>query len=442
MRRVLFWVGVVLVVTVIVAYVFWPRPLSVETARCRRGEIRVFVSEEAETRLDNQYLVAMPVAGRLLRTELQEGQVVQKGSVIARVDTFERKEQFKMLEAGVREVEAFIIGVDKAKPKPEEIRAAEIRVEQSRTDTEIVQKEVERARVNFEQEKKQYERSKELWAEQAISDSEYDEAERQYGLRKAEYELAVLNVELAKEALANAVEELKRIVKSVDDNEYMRLAYRAQIERIGAEMALLNDELAKSEIRAPVTGPILEEYQEDEQVLAAGTPLLKIGDLSSIRIESDILSEDLGLVKVGQDVEVYGPAVGPEPITGAVERIYPSGREEISSLGIEQQRVKIIIAFDNSRLQIRPAVRVDIRVITERKQGALTVPERALFKLQGRWHAFVVREGRARLTAVEVGLRTDETAEILGSLQEGDLVILSPPAELTEGAGVLPKPEG
>ena len=128
-----------LVVAAIVAYAFWPRALSVETAHCRRGPIRVFVSEEAKTRLDDLYIVAMPVAGRLLRTDLEEEQVVQKGSVIARVDTFERQEQLRMREARVAETRALIIGVDKAKPKPEEIRAAEIGVDRARTDTEVVQ---------------------------------------------------------------------------------------------------------------------------------------------------------------------------------------------------------------------------------------------------------------------------------------------------------------
>lgn len=300
----------------------------------------------------------------------------------------------------------------------------------------------ERAGVNFEQAKKQYERKKQLLADGAISDAECDEAQRQYGIAKAESDLALLNVEVAADTLADAEQGLKRILKSVDDNEYMRSVHEAQIEQIEAEMAVLNDELAKSEITAPVTGPILEEYQKDEQILAEGTPLLTIGDMSSIRIESDILSEELAPVKVGQEVEIYGPAVGPAPITGKVERIFPSGFKKISSLGIEQQRVKIIIEFDNSRLQLRPAVRVDIRVITERKEDALTVPERALFKVGGRWHVFVVREGRAHLTPVEVGLHTDETAEILEGLQEGDLVILSPSNELSDGASVIPKSEG
>ena len=140
-------------------------------------------------------------------------------------------------------------------------------------------------------------------------------------------------------------------------------------------------------------------------------------------------------------MEIYGPAIDPAPIIGKIERIYPSGFEKISSLGIEQQRVKIVIAFDNSSLRLRPGVRVDIRIITERKRDVLLIPERALFKSQGRWHVFVVREARAHLTPVEVGPRNDELVEVLEPLREGDIVILSPSIELADGARVLAKPE-
>lgn len=439
MRRMLTWGTAGGAVVLLIAFAAWPRALPVEMARCVRGEIRVNITEEAETRLDQEYVVTMPVGGRLLRTDLQEGQVVEKGGVVARIDTFERLEKLKTLRARLREVEAMIVGVDSTKPKPEQVRAAQIRAEEAGTYLALVQKELESARINFLQEEKQYKRSKELLDENVITESKYDEALRLYGIRKVEYEQADLKVEVARKALAWAEQEAARVLSSVDDNEYMRSVHQAQMEQIRAAMAVLEDELAKSQIASPVTGPVLEEYQEDEQVLPAGTPLLKIGDLDSIRIESDILSEEIGRVEVGREVAIYGPAVGPAPAAGKVERIYPAGFEKISSLGIEQQRVKVIIAFDNAELRLQPGVRVDVRIITDRKTDALLIPERALFKALGRWCTFVVRGGRARFTPVEVGLRTDELAEIIEPLREGDTVILSPPTELSEGDRVAPE---
>ena len=436
MKRILTWTAAI-VVALLIAYAVWPRPLEVEVVPCSRGPIEAFVSEEAETRLDDEYVISMPVNGRLLRVNLKEGALVEKGSVIARVDTFEREEQLKRLDAHVREVRALIVGVDKAKPKPEDIQAAQLAIEEAKLRCDAARKSLEAARINYEQEEKQYERRKLLVAGGAISQSDFDEAQRRYLMLKTQYDEAVSREGAVGKLVEQAKVQLKRLRESIDDNEFQRAAHLAQIQRIEAEKAILRDELAKSEIRAPVSGPILEKYQEDEQVLGAGTPLLKIGDLSSIRIESDILSEEIGHVKVGQEVEISGPAVGGEPIAGKVARIYPSGFEKISSLGIEQQRVKVIIAFDNTPLQLRPGVRLDVRIIVAGRRDALLIPERALFKVSNQWNVFTVRDGLAQLAPVQVGLRNDEQAQITKGLQAGDLVMPNPPQQLKDGAKVV-----
>ena len=436
MKRILSWIAVV-VVALLIVYAAWPRPVEVEVARCTRGTISAFVLEEAETRLDDEYVITMPVHGRLLRVDFKEGTVIEKGSVVARVDTFERKERLKRLGARVREIQALIVGVDKAKPKPEDIRAAELAVEEAKLRHDAARKSLDVARINYEQEEKQYKRMKMLLAGGSIPQSDFDEAQRRYLMLKLQRDEAVFNEGAVSKLVEQAKVQLKRLRESVNDNEFERAAYLAQIQQTEAERAILRDELAKSEIRAPVFGPILEKYQESEQVLSAGTPLLKIGDLDSIRIESDILSEEVGRVKVGLDVEILGPAVGAKPIPGKVSRIYPSGFEKISSLGIEQQRVKVIIGFDNTRLQLRPGVRLDVKIITQRRQDALLIPERALFKVSGRRNVFVVRDGLAHLTPVEVGTRNDEYAQVVKGLRSGDLVIPSPSQQIEDGAKVV-----
>jgi len=436
-KRILTWTAVIIGVALLVAYAAWPRSLEVEVAQCSRGAISAFVLEEAETRLDDEYVITLPVGGRLLRIDLKEGALVEKGNVIAHVDTFERKEQLKRLDARVRETRALIVGVDEAKPKPEDIRAAELAVEEVTLRLESAGKSLDAARISYEQEEKQYKRMKALLAGGSIPESDFDEARRRYLTLKSQYEGAASNKAAVGKLLEQARVQLKRLRESVDDNEFQRAACLAQIQQIDAERAILRDELAKSAIRAPVSGPILEKYQEDEQVLPAGTPLLKIGDLKSIRVESDILSEEVGLVKVGQDVEIFGPAVGDRPVPGKVIRIYPSGFEKISSLGIEQQRVKVIVAYTNTELQLRPGVRLDVKIITDTRRDALLIPERALFKMSNRWNVFVVRDGLARLTPVEVGLRNDEHAQVTKGLQAGDLVIPNPPQQLEDGDKVV-----
>jgi len=436
MKKVLVWAALAIVVLLIV-FAAWPRPLAVEVVACATGTIEAFVLEEAETRLDDEYVITMPVNGRLLRIDLKEGALVKKESVIARVDPFERQEQLKRLDAHVREIEALIVGVDKAKPKPEDLRAAELAVQEANLRCDAAKKSLAVARINYEQEKKQYERKKALLAGGSISQSDFDTAERQYLMLKTRLDEAASTEGAVGKLLEQAEMRRESLRKSLDDNEFQRAAYLAQIQQVDTDKAILRDELAKSEIRAPVRGPILEKYQEDEQVLPAGTPLLKIGDLQSIRIESDILSEEIGQVRVGQEVEIFGPAVGNQPIAGEIARIYPAGFKKISSLGIEQRRVKVIVEFDNSSLQLRPGVRLDIRIITDRKQDVLLVPERALLKLSDQWNVFAIRDGTAALTAVEIGLRNDDYAEIMSGLQPGDLVIPAPPQGLDDGDKVI-----
>ncbi|MFO7898426.1 MAG: efflux RND transporter periplasmic adaptor subunit [Planctomycetota bacterium] len=439
MKRIVTWGLVIAVAGAIGAALLWPRPTEVDVVACKRGTAVAFVIEEAKTRLDEDYLVAMPVDGRLLRVDLREGDVVQKGQVIARVDRFEREQKQKQLEARRAEIKALIVGVDEAKPKPEEIAAAELARDEARARHAAAAKAREACHIDFTQEEKIYKRKHQLFLEEAINETEHIEARRRYLVLKAKCEEATEIEQAMKKRFERTEKELERLRESRDDNEYQRTAYQAQLEQIRADEALIQDELAKCEIRAPVTGPVLDVLQEDKQVLRAGTPLLKLGDLASLRIESDILSEEVGRMAVGQPVEIFGPAVGGDPVTGQIERIYPSGFEKISSLGIEQQRVKVIIAFDNRALRLRPGVRVDVRIITDRKEGALLVPERALFKQAGRWHVFAARGEVAELTPVEVGIQNDEQAEIVSGLGDGDLVIPDPPPELADGARIEPK---
>jgi HlyD family secretion protein len=430
MKRAIVWVVGLAAVAWGLAVIVRPQPVEVETAVSVRGDVETYITEEAETRLDDEYVITMPVQGRLLRIDLKEGAAVRKGDVIARVDTFEREEELKRLAARVEEIKALIEGVDEAKPKPEDIRTAELAVEEAKLRQEAARKAREACEVDFGQEKKKYLRNKELLAKEAINEFEFIESERRYLVLETKCKEAKLTEDAMGNLLDQARVKLKRLRESVDDNEYQRKMHRAQIAQIEARRATLKDEIAKSSVAAPVAGPILERYQESEQVLIAGTPLLKMGDMTSLRVESDVLSEEVVDVRAGQSVEIFGPAVGARPLAGTVERIYPAGFEKISSLGIEQQRVKVIIAFESDHNGLRPGTRLDVRIVTGRKAGVVRVSERALFRSGGTWNVFVVENGVARLAPVELGLRNPDWSEATSGLAEGVVVVLNPPPDL------------
>jgi len=202
-------------------------------------------------------------------------------------------------------------------------------------------------------------------------------------------------------------------------------------------------------LKSPVDGVVLERPVSNERQLAAGAELMRIGRLEDLEIEADILSQDVVDIEKGDEVEIYGPAIGAgegDGVRGIVHRIYPAGFTKVSSLGVEQQRVKVIIRFApdvldelRSRRDLGVDYRVRARVFTERDADALTVPRSALFRgADGGWQVFAVRGGRARLVQIEVGLMNDRRAGVTSGLQESELVVLSPEANLTDGSRVKP----
>src|SRR5262249_3725634 len=155
------------------------------------------------------------------------------------------------------------------------------------------------------------------------------------------------------------------------------------------------------------------------------------GHWEDLEVEADVLSQEVVRVKAGTPVEVSGPAIGPKPAAATVSLIYPAGFTKISSLGVEQQRVKTIMVFapeDVTRLRSArgPGVdyRVRVRIFTAERSATLTIPRSALFRgADGGWRVFAVHDGRAEIKEVTMGLSNDEQAEITGGLAENDMVI-------------------
>ena len=141
-------------------------------------------------------------------------------------------------------------------------------------------------------------------------------------------------------------------------------------------------------------------------------------------------------MRVGNRVEIKGKALQDRVVFGTVKRIYPSGFMKISSLGVEQQRVRTIIEFDNSEIQLRPGTSVDVRIITAQSENALAIPDRALFRHQEDWALFIVNGDVAELIAVEVGLRNDDWAEIVSGVEEGTLIVSELKNDLVDGLKV------
>lgn len=434
------WIAAAAAVCGVGFFMMRPRPVVVECGHPETRTVQEYIAEEAKTRLDLEYLVDMPVSGTLERIAWEEGDEVAAGEVLARVNTYDLEQQIRGIEARIAQVRAQITGVDISKPKIEDLDTASVRVDELSDALRIAQKEQNIAEIELANAQKDWNRVKQLRADGVASQSEYDQAERQIKALEQNAGRARLAVQAAAKNKEIAELAHKRVTGSVDDNEYMRKAYQAEIESLEAQRGILRNDLEKSVVRAPVAGPVLEKYVDSERVLMAGTPLLKMGDLASMEIECDVLSEEVVRVQPGQPVEIYGKALGTDSaFPGKVKRIYPSAFVKISSLGIEQQRVKTIISFDNGTLKLRPGTRLDVRIITAAHENALAVPERSTFRRDGQWYAFKVEDGRARLAPIVAGLRNDEWAEITHGLSTDDIIIIEPKNELEEGVRIAAK---
>jgi HlyD family secretion protein len=440
-RKRLIILGIVVVVAAGAGYFALRGPvLSVAVTEAVRRDVSEYVAEDAKTRLHDEYTIDMPVSGTLERIALDVGAEIKKGDVLARIDPYDLERQIEATDALIEQARARITGVDVSKPKQEELKSAEVRVAESRDSLEMARKQLEAAQVNLAKAEQNYKRLDALYKQDIASEADYDEAERKYQTLKQDAERLEIAVRIAGKSLELAALSQQQLIDSVDDNEYMRQVYLAEIQRLESELDILRDDLSNTDITAPVDSVLLEKYIEDSRVLQAGTPLMRLGDMTTIEIESDILSEEVTRISVGDPVEISGKALGDPTLMGEVTRIYPSGFEKISALGIEQQRVTILIGFDNSEVHLRPGTSVDIRVITEQHTNVVAVPERATFKRNGGWAVFKVNNSKAKLTPVTIGLKNEEWAEITEGVQPGDTIITERKNDLEDGVRIDPAP--
>jgi HlyD family secretion protein len=191
------------------------------------------------------------------------------------------------------------------------------------------------------------------------------------------------------------------------------------------------------DVIAPVSGVVLKRQRESEMVVPVGEPLLEIGDPANLEIVADLLSTDAVRVPPGAPVliEQWG---GNHPLNARVRRIEPSGFRKISALGVEEQRVNVIIDLVDGAAarQLGDGYRVEVRVVIWRDDAALRAPIGALFRRGDQWAAFVVDKAVARLQTVQLGQRNDTEGQITGGLAEGQTVVLHPPDTLQDGIRV------
>jgi HlyD family secretion protein len=191
-------------------------------------------------------------------------------------------------------------------------------------------------------------------------------------------------------------------------------------------------------IAAPVSGRVLRVLHESESIVSAGTPILEIGDPKTLEVVVDLISEEVVKVREGAEARITDWG-GDQPLNARVRRVEPSGFTKISALGVEEQRVNVLLDFtDNPDLwsRIADGFRVVAHITVWRRQNVLKIPASALFRKEDKWATFVVRDGRAVLTTIVVGRSNGEAAEVLAGLKAGDVVVAHPSDRVRDGVRV------
>jgi HlyD family secretion protein len=371
----------------LIAVAMWPRAVAVDTAVVRRGSIEVTLDEDGQTRVRDRFVVAAPVTGEVRRISLRPGDRVTRGADVASL----RPAVTSPLDARTR-AEATAA-----------LEAAEAALGRATT-------EIGRARTARDRAAQQVGRTRTLAQAGAVSREELE-------ARQTELDLAEAAVRAAEFARAQAEHEVA--------------AARARLAPAGQTTG------ADVRVVAPISGVVLRRYRESQSVVPAGEPLMEIGDPTAIEIVADFLSADAVRIRPGQAVRIE--QWGGDPLRGRVRRVEPSGFTRVSALGVEEQRVNVLIDFDappDALAAIRDNFRVEVRVIVAEHQGILTLPLGSLFRRQEAWAVYAVVDGRAALRTVDVGARSRTDAEVVSGLDEGAVVVLYPPDTLSDGVRV------
>jgi HlyD family secretion protein len=375
------------------AWFGWPRPLGVDLAAVTVSPMTVTVDEEAKTRVRHIYTVSAPVAGKVLRTMRHVGdEVIADQTVVAVMES--ARPAFHDVRTHLELEGALAAAVAAVKLAEAEVRRIEAALEFSRSDLR---------------------RAQTLARTDAISARAMDKAK--------------LEVDTSEAALASAKAQL----------EVRRSERASAAARLSDGTAAANDPPSTCcvQLRAPVSGRVLRLPQESENVVAAGAPLIEIGNPRDLEIVAELLSPDAVQVRPGAAVRIDG--WGGPPLQARVTRVEPAGFLKVSALGIEEQRVKTIIDLvdpPETWSALGHDFRVIVHVTTWSTDKALTLPVGALFRQGESWAVFVVRDGRARTAPVEIGQRNARVAEVIKGLADGEPVVLHPSDRIRDGVRV------
>lgn len=376
-----------------IAWALRPEAVPADVRTIGRGTLTVSVRDDGVTRIKERHVVAAPLGGRMSRVGLHVG------------DT-------------VRADETLVVSIDPLDPSLLDPRAraeAKARVETAVAARAYTEHAIDRAKVAVEYTTADLERARRLFPSKAVTHEELDAAERAW-------RTAVEDLEEAEQEFKVAVH-----VVSLMEAALLRSAQGGREAGTAAEWRL--------DVRSPVDGRVLRVFREDAGPVDVGAAIIEVGDPTSLEAVIDVVSEDAVRVKPGDRCEITSWG-GDRPLGGHVRVVEPRAFTKVSPLGVEEQRVNVVLDIDvpaTDHAALGDGFRIEAGIVVDTAHDAVLVPLAALFRRGDGEAVFVVRDARARLVTVRTGRRGDREAEVLEGLEGGERVIVYPGEKIGDG---------
>lgn len=375
-------------------------PLAVDYGQVSEGPLIITIDEDGETRVREVYVISAPVTGRLLRITQDVGDPVRAGETV-------------------------LATIQPSEPTFLDVRSqseAEAQIRSSEATLTLAQAEMERAVAERDFAQNELKRMEALFQTQTVAEAAVDRARMQFSSARA----ALASAQAAVDVADHELERAQAMLIAPQD-----------LPKDG-----IDQRCCTVDVRSPISGRLLRLVEKSEAVLAAGAPLLEVGNPRELEIVVDLLSSDAVRVQPLASVSITDWG-GEEVLSGRVRRIEPFGFTKISALGVEEQRVNVIIDFaEPARIPetLGHGFRVEVKIEEWRTESAIRIPEAALFRQGDRWSTFIIEDGVAEQKLVTIGRSNGAYAEIIEGVAQGDNVILYPSEKIESGTRVKERP--
>ena len=391
--RYLFWGVASALLAAFIAWSFVPAAVPVDLGTVERGAMTVRVEGEGRTRVRDVYAVSAPAAGVLLRIEAQPGDPVKAGQTLLAI--------IEPADPTILDQRSRAEGAATVQAAEDALTLAESEVDRAKAERAFAQSELIRA--------------VQLRRNGTVSQRALDMAELEVATREAAVKSGEATVKVRQHELENA---RARLITPTSRNG--------------------NDGDCCVALTAPVDGQVLRVMIKSEGLVQAGATLMEVGDPGALEVVVDLLTSDAARLTEGADVVISN--WGGEDLQGRVRLIEPSGYTKVSVLGIEEQRVDVIVDITSPVPKaLGHGFRVEVGVLEWAAADVLKAPMSALFRAGDGWAVIVMGDGHARLNKVQVGHMNGQFGEVLAGLNAGDQVVLHPSDRVTDGARVTPR---